>query len=72
MNYLARGPAHLRNSNLLASDQPPLNSLPQGLTDEVALDRTGLDEVENRPERASEFEAGTGLYITFRQVSIME
>ena len=36
------------------------------------LNCAGLDQVENRPQRASELEALCGLYVTLGQVGIMQ
>jgi hypothetical protein len=49
LNNLARRSAQVRVSNLLASDQTTINSLPQSLADEVAFDRSGLDHIKDRP-----------------------
>ena len=72
LNDLARRSAHSRVPNLLASDQTTVNSLPECLADEVPLDRAGLDQVENRPQRASKLEALRGLYVALGQVGIMK
>ena len=49
LDNLARGPAHLRVPNLLASDQTTINALPNSLANEVAFDRTGFDHIKDRP-----------------------
>ena len=72
LNDLARRSAHSRVPNLLASDQTTVDSLPECLADEVPFDRTGLDQIKNRPQRASELEALRRLYITLGQVGIVQ
>jgi hypothetical protein len=57
---------HSRIPDLLASDQATFNSLHERLADEVPFDRTCFDQIKNRPQRASELEALSGLYITLR------
>jgi len=69
---LTRRSAHSRVPNLLASDQTTVNSLPERLADEGPLNGSGLDQVENGPQRARELEALCGLYVTLGQVGIME
>jgi hypothetical protein len=69
---LARRSAHSHVPNLLASDQTPVESLFECLTDEVPLDRTGLDQVKDRPQRASKLEALRGLYIAFGQIGLVK
>ena len=68
---LARGSTQLRVSNLLASDQTLVKSLPQRLTDEAAFDRSGLDHIKNGPQGARELEALRCLHIALGQVSVM-
>jgi hypothetical protein len=63
--------AHLRVPNLLASDQTSANSLPQCLTNKVALDRSGLNHIKNGPQGASELKALRRLYIALGQVGVM-
>src|ERR1035441_10459559 len=61
LDDLARSSAHSRVPNLLASDQTTINSLSERLADEVPFDGACLDQVENRPQRASKLEALRGL-----------
>jgi len=69
---LTRRSVHSRVPNLLASDQTTVNSLPERLADEGPLNGSGIEQVENRPQRASELEPLCGLYVTLGQVGIME
>ena len=69
---LAGDSAHSRGPDLLASDQTTVDSLPQRLADRVPLDSANLDQVKNRPQRASKLKALRGLYIAFGQVGIMK
>src|SRR5260370_42651597 len=69
---LARSSAHLHVPNLLTSDQTTVNSLPECLADEVPLDGTGFDQVEDRAQRASELVACCCLYVTRGQGGIMK
>src|SRR5213593_2313323 len=72
LHDLARRSTHLRVPNLLTSDQTTVNSLSESLADEVPLDGAGLDQVENRSQRASKLVALRGLYATLGQVGIMQ
>src|ERR1017187_5160839 len=72
LHDLARRSAHWRIPKLLANDQTTVNSLPERLVDEVPLDGAGLDQVENRAQRASKLEALRGLYVALGQVGVME
>jgi hypothetical protein len=45
LNDLMCSPGHWRVPNLSAGDQTTVDSLLQGLADEVLLDRAGLDQV---------------------------
>jgi len=72
LHDLARRSAHLRVPNLLTSDQTTVNSLPECLADEVPLDGAGLDQVEDRSQRASKLVALCCLYVTRGQVGIMK
>src|SRR5471032_1670406 len=72
LHDLARRSAHLRVPNLLTSDQTTVNSLPGCLADEVPLDGAGLDQVEDRSQRASKLIALCCLYVTRGQVGIMK
>src|ERR1035437_2523798 len=69
---LARRSGHSRLLDPLASDQTSVDSLRDRLADEVPLDRAGFDQVQNRPQRASELEALRRLYVTVGQVGIMQ
>src|ERR1700690_3793627 len=68
-DFACRSP-HARAPDLLASDQATIDSLPDRLADEVPLDRTGLDQVKDRPQRASKLEPLCALHIAFGQVRI--
>src|ERR1035438_937048 len=57
LDDLARRQVHWRVPNLLASDQTTVGSLPHRLAYEVPFDRASLDQVKNRPQRASKLEA---------------
>jgi len=72
LNHFACRSTHLPAPNLLASDQTTVDSLSERLADEAPLDRAGLDQVENRSQRTSEFEALRGLYVALGQVAIMK
>ncbi len=69
---LARRTAHLRVPNLLASDEAAVNRLSESLADETLLDRAGLDQVKNRPQRTSKLEALRRLYVALGQVGKMK
>lgn len=45
-------------SKLPTRDQTALDSLPKRLANEELLDRAGLDQVKNRPQRSCEIVAG--------------
>src|ERR1019366_4523353 len=64
--------AQLCVPELLAGDQPAVNSLPQRLTYKRPLDRAGLYQVKNRSQRPSVFVARSDLYFALEQVTIME
>jgi hypothetical protein len=66
----ARRSDHSRVLNLLASDQTTVDSLRDSLADEVSLDRAGFDQVENRPQRASELESLRRCYVAVGQVGL--
>jgi len=72
LEKLARGPAQMCIPDLLASEQTTINGLPNSLSDEVAFDRTSLDQVKDRSERARELKALGRLHITLWQVGIMQ
>src|ERR1700730_4101672 len=72
LHDLARRSAHLRVPNLLTSDQTTVNSLRECLADEIPLDRTGLDQVEDRSQRTSELIALCCLDVTRGQVGIVK
>ncbi len=63
---VARRSAHARVPNLLASDQPMIDGLPQRLADEAPLDRACLDQVKDGPQGAGELEPLRGLHVAFR------
>ena len=56
----------------MTSNQTSIHSLPECLADEVPLDGTGLEQVKNRPQWASELEALSGLYVTHGQIGIVQ
>jgi len=72
LNDFARRSTHSRVPNLLASDQATVDSLPYRLADEGPLDRAGLDQVKNRPQRTSKLEALRRLYVALGQVGKMK
>jgi len=72
LHKLAPRSAHARVPNLLARDQTTVNSQPERLANEIPLDGAGLDQVENRSQRASKLEALRGQYVTLGQAGIME
>ena len=72
LNHFACRCAHFPAPNLLTSDQTTVDSLSERLADEAPVDRTGLDQVENRSQRASELEALRSLYVALGQVGIMK
>ncbi len=47
LREFARRSAHWRVPNLLACDQAAFHRLPERLSNEVPIDRAGLDQVEN-------------------------
>lgn len=71
-NHLVGRSAHSRVPNLLASDETAVDSLSECLEDETLLHRIDLDQIENRPQRASELETLRRLYIAIGQVGIMQ
>jgi hypothetical protein len=56
----------------LARDQTAVNSLQQGLANERPLDRAGLDQIENRPQRSGVLVAWSSLYIASGQIMVMK
>src|ERR1019366_1752930 len=68
----ARWSAHLRVPNLWGINKPRADSLLERRADEVQLDRPSLDQVKNRPQRASKLEALRRLYVALGQVGIMK
>jgi hypothetical protein len=64
LNELAHWSAHSRIPNLLTGDKATIDGLPERLADEVPFDRTRFDQIKNCPQRASELEALSGLYVT--------
>src|SRR5713101_1301312 len=72
LNGFAHRSAHLRVPNLLASDETAVDSLSERLADETLLHSADLDQIENRPQRASELEALRRLYIAIGQVGIVQ
>ena len=62
----------VRASNLWTGDQATVDSLPERLADEVSLDRACFDQIENRPQWASELEALRGLYVALGQIGVVQ
>jgi hypothetical protein len=62
----------LRIPNLLEGCHFPVNSLRQRLPNEVSLNLAGLDQIEDRSERASVFVTGAGLHIARGQIFIVK
>jgi len=69
---LSRRAVQLRVPNLLASDETSVNSLSERLANETLLHSADFNKVENRPQRAGEFEALRRLYVFVGQVGIMK
>ena len=69
---LARWPAHGPGPNLLASDEPSGDGLPECLTDEVPLNCAGVDQIKNRSQRSGKPEALRGLYFVLGQVCVVK
>jgi len=62
----------LRVPNLLASDDPAVDCLSERLADKALFHGLGLDQIENRPQRASELKALRRLCIAIGQAGIMQ
>src|SRR5712691_8570658 len=71
-NHLVGRSTHSRVPNLLASDETAVDSLSERLADETLLHSAGLDQIENRPQRASKLEALRGLHVALGQVGIVK
>ena len=62
----------MRVVNLLASDDPAVQSLSERLTDKALFHSAGLYQIENRRQRASKFEALRRRYVALGQVGIVK
>ena len=69
---LAGRSTHSRGANPLPTDQATIDSLPQGLADEVSLHRASLDQVKNRPQGPRKLKALRGLYVALGEIGVVQ
>ena len=62
----------MRIPNLLSSDETAIHRLSERLTDETLLHGTGIDQIENCPQRTGKLEALCRLNVACGQVGIVK